>query len=226
MVVSISGEVAFETPIKCKISGLSGVIVDESVEEHYLKKVERKEKCECAIEHKKTCSYADSFFDKNDVFSWTQHSRLISSIPKEVPWYLILGLKRIERVLLVGTSLNVVGEASKDDDGTVRIQRPLKGPFYVSGKTIDENIANFVDYARYCKDNSVALTMIGACLLAASTVIILEGGVALKCEKGTIYWVILLMSIVVTNIILLNDFQPAKHVSWKTGLFSWTLPNN
>lgn len=31
MVVSISGEVAFETPIKCKISGLSGVIVDESV---------------------------------------------------------------------------------------------------------------------------------------------------------------------------------------------------
>lgn len=72
----------------------------------------------------------------------------------------------------------------------------------------------------------MALTMIGACLLAASTVIILEGGVALKCEKGTIYWVILLMSIVVTNIILLNDFQPAKHVSWKTGLFSWTLPNN
>lgn len=44
--------------------------------------------------------------------------------------------------------LKLYDQASKDDDGTVRIQRPLKGPFYVSGKTIDENIANFVDYAR------------------------------------------------------------------------------
>ncbi|KHN18901.1 hypothetical protein glysoja_028270 [Glycine soja] len=47
----------------------------------------------------------------------------------------MLGVKRIERVLPVGTSLTVVGEAAKDDVGAFRIQRPHKGPFYVSPKT-------------------------------------------------------------------------------------------
>lgn len=39
-------------------------------------------------------------------------------------------------------------QAIKDDIGTVRIQRPLKGPFYVSHKTIDQLIANLGKWAR------------------------------------------------------------------------------
>ncbi|KAH9786008.1 E3 ubiquitin-protein ligase SP1 [Citrus sinensis] len=60
----------------------------------------------------------------------------------------MLGVKRIGRLLPTGTSLTVVGEAVKDDIGTVRIQRPHKGPFYVSPKTIDELLENLGKWAR------------------------------------------------------------------------------
>ncbi|XP_020409301.1 E3 ubiquitin-protein ligase SP1-like isoform X2 [Prunus persica] len=50
----------------------------------------------------------------------------------------ILGVKRIERVLPVGTSLSVVGEAVKDGNGTISIREPYRRPFYVSPKTIDQ----------------------------------------------------------------------------------------
>lgn len=41
-------------------------------------------------------------------------------------------------------------QALKDDIGTIRIQRPHKGPFYVSPKTIDQLISNLGKWARYC----------------------------------------------------------------------------
>ncbi|KVH94417.1 E3 Ubiquitin ligase [Cynara cardunculus var. scolymus] len=167
-VVTISGRVSSDTPINCEYSGLRGVIVEETAEQHFLK--------------------------HNDAGSWIQDSALMLSMCKEVPWYLddgsarvyvvgargaaglvltvgsevfeesgrslvrgtldylqglkMLGVKRIERVLPTGTPLTVVGEAIKDDVGTVRIQRPLKGPFYVSHKTIDQLIANLGKWAR------------------------------------------------------------------------------
>lgn len=40
------------------------------------------------------------------------------------------------------------GQAVKDDIGTVRIQRPHKGPFYVTHKTIDQLIAHLGKWAR------------------------------------------------------------------------------
>ncbi|KAG2697187.1 hypothetical protein I3843_07G093500 [Carya illinoinensis] len=168
LVVTISGRVSSETPISCEFSGLRGVIVEETAEQHFLK--------------------------HNDAGSWIQDSALMLSMSKEVPWYLddgtgrvyvlgarnasgfalpvgsevfeesgrslvrgtldylqglkMLGVKRIERVLPTGTSLTVVGEAVKDDVGTVRIQRPHKGPFYVSPKAIDQLIANLGKWAR------------------------------------------------------------------------------
>ncbi|XP_048236160.1 E3 ubiquitin-protein ligase SP1 isoform X4 [Ricinus communis] len=167
LVVAISGRVGSETPINCEYSGLRGVIVEETAEQHFLK--------------------------HNDAGSWIQDSALMLSMSKEVPWYLddgtdrtfvvgargasgfaltvgsevfeesgrslvrgtldylqglkMLGVKRIERVLPTGTSLSVIGEAVKDDIGTVRIQRPHKGPFYVSPKTIDELIGNLGKWA-------------------------------------------------------------------------------
>ncbi|KAK2403722.1 E3 ubiquitin-protein ligase SP1 [Trifolium repens] len=214
LLVTISGQVASENPIKCEITGLKGVIVEERVEQLYLKK---EEKCKCAIKQKKKCNDADFWtLHSEPPDSWTQHSKFISRNAKEVPWYLddgtdrvhvagargatafvypvarskfdasgqtlvcdtmdsrrdkkILGLKRIEWVLPVGFVLTVVGEASKDDDGSVRIQRPREGPFYVSYKTIDELIANFENFARWCIYISVGLTVIGTSLIAACVI--------------------------------------------------------
>ncbi|KAJ0112910.1 hypothetical protein Patl1_01165 [Pistacia atlantica] len=82
----------------------------------------------------------------------------------------MLGVKRIERLLPTGTSLTVVGEAVKDDIGTVRIQRPHKGPFYVSPKTIDELIANLGKWARWYKYASAGLTVFGVFLIAKRSI--------------------------------------------------------
>ncbi|RVX20673.1 E3 ubiquitin-protein ligase SP1 [Vitis vinifera] len=130
LVVTVSGRVGSDTPIKCEYSGLRGVIVEETAEQHFLK--------------------------HNDAGSWIQDSALMLSMSKEVPWYLdddtgrayivgargatglvltvgsevfeesgrslvrgtldylqglkMLGVKRIERVLPTGTPLTVVGE--------------------------------------------------------------------------------------------------------------------
>jgi hypothetical protein len=40
------------------------------------------------------------------------------------------------------------GQAVRDDLGTIRIQKPHKGPFYVSPKSIDELIANLGKWSR------------------------------------------------------------------------------
>ncbi|KAL9430872.1 hypothetical protein AB3S75_026128 [Citrus x aurantiifolia] len=185
-IVTVSGRVGSEIPISCEYSGLRGVIVEETAEQHFLK--------------------------HNDAGSWIQDSALMLSMSKEVPWYLddgtgrafvvgargatgfvltvgsevfeesgrslvrgtldylqglkMLGVKRIERLLPTGTSLTVVGEAVKDDIGTVRIQRPHKGPFYVSPKTIDELIENLGKWARWYKYASFGLTIFGTFLIA------------------------------------------------------------
>ncbi|KAF8401610.1 hypothetical protein HHK36_012556 [Tetracentron sinense] len=186
LVVTISGRVGSETPINCEYSGLRGVIVEETAEQHFLK--------------------------HNDAGSWIQDSALMLSMSKEVPWYLddgtgrayvvgargatglvltvasevfeesgrsivrgtldylqglkMLGVKRIERVLPTGTSLTVVGEAAKDDIGTIRIQRPHKGPYYVTPKSIDQLIANLGRWARWYKYASMGLTFFGVYLMA------------------------------------------------------------
>ncbi|XP_057745613.1 E3 ubiquitin-protein ligase SP1-like [Arachis stenosperma] len=64
LVVSISGRVSSETLIHCEFSGLRGVIVEETAEQHFLK--------------------------HNDAGSWIQDSALMLSMSKEVPWYLIM----------------------------------------------------------------------------------------------------------------------------------------
>ncbi|KAL3517538.1 hypothetical protein ACH5RR_020127 [Cinchona calisaya] len=186
MVVAISGRVGTDAPINCAYSGLRGVIVEETAEQHFLK--------------------------HNDAGSWIQDSALMLSMSKEVPWYLddgtsrvhvigargatglvltvgsevfeesgrsfvrgtldylqglkMLGVKRIERVLPTGTPLTVVGEAVKDDIGSIRIQKPHKGPFYVSHKAIDQLIANLGIWARWYRYASMGFTVFGVYLIA------------------------------------------------------------
>lgn len=186
LVVAISGRVGSDTPINCEYSGLRGVIVEETAEQHFLK--------------------------HNDAGSWIQDSALMLSMCKEVPWYLddgtgrvhvvgargasglvltvgsevfeesgrslvrgtldylqglkMLGVKRIERLLPTGTPLTIVGEAVKDDIGAVRIQKPHKGPFYVSHKTIDQVIASLGRWARWYKYASTGFIVFGVYLIA------------------------------------------------------------
>lgn len=186
LVVTVSGRVGADAPIDCEQSGLRGVIVEETAEQHFMK--------------------------QNDSGSWVQDSALMLAMSKEVPWFLddgtgrvhvvgargatgltltvasetfeesgrslvrgtldylqglkMLGVKRIERVLPTGTTLTVVGEAVKDDIGTIRIQRPQKGPFYVSPKSIDQLIANLGIWARMYKFASLGFSVIGIYLIA------------------------------------------------------------
>jgi len=44
--------------------------------------------------------------------------------------------------------LTLYEQAIKDDVGTIRIQRPHKGPFYVSPKSIDQLILNLGKWAK------------------------------------------------------------------------------
>ncbi|GJN10837.1 hypothetical protein PR202_ga28967 [Eleusine coracana subsp. coracana] len=174
LVVAVSGRVGSDTPLICQQSGMRGVIVEETAEQHFLK--------------------------HNDAGSWIQDSAVMLSVSKEVPWYLddgtgrvyvvgaraaagliltvasevfeesgrtlMLGVKRTERVLPTGTSLTVIGEAIKDDVGTIRIQRPHKGPFYASPKSIDQLILNLGKWAKLYRLASMGFAAFGAFLLA------------------------------------------------------------
>lgn len=186
LVVTVSGRIGSESPIKCNHSGLRGVMVEETQEQHFLK--------------------------HSDAGSWIQDSAVMLSSCKEVPWYLddgtgrafvvgardasglvlpvvceafeesgrsivrgtldylqglkMLGVKRIERILPTGTSLTVVGEAVRDDQGSIRIQKPHKGPFYVSPKNIDELISYLGKWTRLYQYASIGFSIFGVYLLA------------------------------------------------------------
>ncbi|WZZ13100.1 hypothetical protein YC2023_106189 [Brassica napus] len=184
-IVAVSGRVGSDTPIKCEHSGIRGVIVEETAEQHFLK--------------------------HNETGSWVQDSALMLSMSKEVPWFLddgtsrvnvvgargatgfaltvgsevfeesgrslvrgtldylqglkMLGVKRIERVLPTGMPLTIVGEAVKDDIGDLRIQKPERGPFYVSPKSLDQLISNLGKWSRWYKYASMGLTVFGVFLI-------------------------------------------------------------
>ncbi|XP_022728137.1 E3 ubiquitin-protein ligase SP1-like isoform X2 [Durio zibethinus] len=163
LIVTISGRVGSETPISCEHSGLRGVIVEETAEQHFLK--------------------------HNDAGSWIQDSALMLSMSKEVPWYLDDGTGRAYvvgargaagfaltvgsevfeesgRSIVRGTLDYLQGlKAVKDDIGTIRIQKPHKGPFYVSPKSIDQLISNLGKWARWYKYTSFGLTIFGVFLI-------------------------------------------------------------
>ncbi|PIN18190.1 hypothetical protein CDL12_09158 [Handroanthus impetiginosus] len=83
---------------------------------------------------------------------------------------IFLGVKRIERVLPIGTHLTVVGEVVKNKVGSVCIRKPRDGPFYVSDSTIDQLIDNSKFWASFCKFVSKGCTMFGVFLLVMQTI--------------------------------------------------------
>ncbi|XVE77739.1 hypothetical protein DITRI_Ditri13aG0086800 [Diplodiscus trichospermus] len=173
LIVTISGRVGSDTPINCEHSGLRAVMVEETAEQHFLK-------------HNDTGSWIQDsalMLSMSKEVPWylddgTGHVHVVgargaagfaltvgSEVFEESGRSMMLGVKRIERVLPTGSSLTVVGEAVKDDIGTIRIQKPHKGPFYVSPKSIDELISNLGKWARWYKYTSFGLTIFGVFLI-------------------------------------------------------------
>ncbi|KAI8522832.1 hypothetical protein RHMOL_Rhmol13G0027300 [Rhododendron molle] len=176
LVVAVTGRVGSDEPINCKCSGLRGVIVEETAEEHLLKHSDAGSWIEDSALVSYRCREASWYLDDGTDRAYVVGARgakgLVLTIGSEVfeesgqsGHSLMLGIKRIERVLPIGTSLTVVGEAIKDDTGTIRIQQPPRGPIYVSHTTIDQLIANLGKWARCYKYSSVGFTVFGAYLL-------------------------------------------------------------
>ncbi|KAF8080545.1 hypothetical protein N665_0935s0004 [Sinapis alba] len=187
-IVAVSGTVGSDTPIKSEHSGILTVILQETTEQHFLK--------------------------RNWKFSWVQDTALMLPVSKEVPWYLddgtgrvivegaqsaigfaltvggevlekpepsslvrgtldylrglkMLGIRRIERVLPIGTPLTVVGQSMKEDGvGDVRIQKPDQGPFYVSPIPLDQLISKVGKWSRRFKKASMGLAIVGVILIS------------------------------------------------------------
>uniref|UniRef100_A0A803NRB4 RING-type E3 ubiquitin transferase n=1 Tax=Cannabis sativa TaxID=3483 RepID=A0A803NRB4_CANSA len=174
LVVAISGRVSAESPINCEFSGLRGVIVEETDSALMLsmsKEVPWYLDDGTARAYVLGARAATGFVlpVASEVFEESGRS-LVRGTLDYLQGLKMLGVKRIERVLPTGTSLTVVGEAAKDDIGTVRIQKPHKGPFYVSPKTLDQLIVNLGKWARWYKYASVGLTAFGAYLIAKHAV--------------------------------------------------------
>ncbi|CAD6222801.1 unnamed protein product [Miscanthus lutarioriparius] len=162
LVVAVSGRVGSDTPLICQQSGMRGVIVEETAEQHFL------EAQRCWILDSRFCSDAFSgliLTVASEVFEESGRT-LVRGTLDYLQGLKMLGVKRTERVLPTGTSLTVVGEAIKDDVGTIRIQRPHKGPFYVSPKSIDQLILNLGKWAKLYRLASMGFATFGVFLLA------------------------------------------------------------
>ncbi|KAL9672557.1 hypothetical protein QQ045_028808 [Rhodiola kirilowii] len=190
LVVSVSGRVGSDTPITCEHSGLRGVIVEETAEQYFLKHSEggawTQDSALMLSMSKEVPWYLDDGTSRVHVVGARGASGFALAVASEIfeesgrslvrgtldylQGLKMLGVKRIERVLPTGTSLTVVGEAMKDDIGNVRIQKPHKGPFYVSPKTIDQLIAYLGKWARLYKYASMGLTACGFYLIAKSAI--------------------------------------------------------
>lgn len=82
----------------------------------------------------------------------------------------VLGTKRVERVLPVGAALTAVGEAVADGKGGISIQRPAKGPFFVTHRSLDQLIAALGAWSRLYRWLSVGCTAYGVYLLVGHAI--------------------------------------------------------
>jgi len=190
LVVSVAGRVGSETPINCQHSSLRGVILEETAEQHFLKHNDAgswiqdsalmlsiSKEVPWYLEDGTGCVYVVGARGAAGL-ELTVASEVIEesgrSLVRDALDYMqglkMLGVKRVERVLPTGTALTVVGEAVEDDMGTIRIQKPHKGPFYVSPKSIDQLIVNLGKWARWYKFASLGFTIFGVYLMTTHAI--------------------------------------------------------
>ncbi|KAK3211990.1 hypothetical protein Dsin_016696 [Dipteronia sinensis] len=94
-------------------------------------------------------------------------------LPKEIKEADIemLEVQETERLVRIGTPLNVVGEAVKDVDGTIVILSPHeRSDLYLSQTNTYYEISELQKGSNFFKYASVVLTVIGVCLIASSVI--------------------------------------------------------
>ncbi|KAG0555802.1 hypothetical protein M758_11G003500 [Ceratodon purpureus] len=181
LVVTVAGRVGSEAPIACEHSSLRGVILEETAEQHFLKHNDTgswiQDSALMLSISKEVPWYLEDGSGRvyvvgarnaagmeltvaSEVFEESGRS-LVRGTLDYLQGLKMLGVKRVERVLPTGTSLTVVGEAVKDDRGLIRIQKPNKGPFYVTPKSLDQLVANLGRWSRWYKYMSIGVTLVG-----------------------------------------------------------------
>ncbi|CAF1842169.1 hypothetical protein HID58_060412 [Brassica napus] len=187
-IVAVSGTVGSETPIKSEHSGILSVILQETAEQQFLKRNWKFSWVQDTALMLPVCKEVPWFLDDGtgrvivegarsgigfalaaggEVFEKPEPSSLVSGTLDFLRGLEMLGIRRIERVLPVGTRLTVVGQTIKDGVGDVRIQKPDQGPFYVSPVPLDQLISNVGKWSRSrFKKASMGLAIVGVILIS------------------------------------------------------------
>ncbi|WZZ18241.1 hypothetical protein YC2023_111330 [Brassica napus] len=129
LIVAVTGSVASATPFKCQRSEMLAVILEETEDGTGRVNVSGAE-----------TALGFAFTVGSEVFEKPEASSLLPGALAYLQGLKMLGVRRFEYVLPIGTWLTVVGEAVKDGSGNVRIQKPDQGPFYISPKPLDQLI--------------------------------------------------------------------------------------
>ncbi|PIA39323.1 hypothetical protein AQUCO_02600047v1 [Aquilegia coerulea] len=155
LLVAVSGRVGSDTPIKCKRSDSKCVILKEREDGTGRVHVVG---AEGASELDLT--FASKIFEAPD-------ESLLHEISNECfTCKTDLSIKRMEVVLPIGELLTAIGEAVKDKNGAIQIQRPHTGKFYLTQKSIDCLISDLGSCQSIFKCFSVGFTVFGVILIA------------------------------------------------------------
>ncbi|KAG7585262.1 E3 Ubiquitin ligase GIDE-type [Arabidopsis thaliana x Arabidopsis arenosa] len=187
LIIAVSGNVGSETPIKCEHSDILGVFLKKTAEQQVLRRNWRfswvRKSTLMQPMTKEVPWYLDDGTGRvnvavsqgeirlaltvgSDVFEKAEPVSLVQGTLDYLKGLKILGVRRVEHVVPIGTPLTVVGEAVKDGMGNVRIQKPEQGPFYVSYVPLDQLISKLGEWSRRFKYASMGLTVVGVILLS------------------------------------------------------------
>ncbi|KAJ0255005.1 hypothetical protein HA466_0098280 [Hirschfeldia incana] len=186
-IIAVSGIVGSETPIKCEHSDILGVILEKTEEHHFLKRNWKFSWVQDTALMLPLCKEVPWFLDDGtgrvivegaqsaigfaltaggEVLEKPEPSSLVRGTLDFLRGLKMLGIRRIERVLPIGTQLTVVGQTMKDDVWDVRIQKPDQGPFYVSPIPLDQLISKMGMWSRRFKKASMVLALVGVILIS------------------------------------------------------------
>ncbi|GJP45261.1 hypothetical protein CLOM_g4672 [Closterium sp. NIES-68] len=192
-----------DQPITCENSSLRGVIVEQTAEQFFLKHNDAgawvQDSAFLIRNMKSVPWYIEDGTGRANVVGARSAAGLELTVGTEVfddsgksvvrstVDYLqgikVLGVKRVEKVLPVGTSLTVVGEAVRDDRGSITLQRPHQGgPFFVSPRSLDALIASLGTFSQWCRWLYLGCTAVGAVLIVGRVV----GGVMERRRRAAI----------------------------------------
>ncbi|KAG7530041.1 E3 Ubiquitin ligase GIDE-type [Arabidopsis thaliana x Arabidopsis arenosa] len=180
-IIAVSGIVGSHTPIKCEHSDTLCVFLEEKAQQLFLKRnwlFSWVEDSKWMLPQTKEVPwYLDDGTGCVNVVGAENAIALALKAGGEVfegskpssdclKGLVMLGVRRTEHVLPIGTPVTVVGEAVKDGIRGFRIQKPEKGLFFVSPVPLDKIISPLGKWLRRFKYVYVGLTVVGVILIS------------------------------------------------------------